>query len=209
MITLYAAKGTGSVAPQAVLAYAQAEHDIYWIDYAAGEHHADDFLAINPRGQIPALRLADGTVVTESAAIVLHLADCYPGAGLIDKPASVQRAITLRWIIFMATNIYEDFLRMEYPANYTNDTAAQASVSASGAESMDRSWSIVNTGLSASPHLSGAGLSIADIYMAMLLSWHPQLAALDSRYPNLLPAARHTLSFPQIHKVFEENESLI
>lgn len=46
-----------------------------------GEEMQADYLAINPRGQIPALTLPDGTVVTESAAIVLHLADAFPEKG--------------------------------------------------------------------------------------------------------------------------------
>lgn len=217
MITLFAAKGTGSIAPQAMLAYAGAEHEIRWIDYDAKEHHSAEFLAINPRGQIPALQLDDGTIMTESAAIMLHLADCFPAAALIDKPATVHRAQTYRWIVFMATNVYEDFLRMEYPANYTLDGAAEPGVSASGAASMDRSWGILNQALvnsqalviSNSHFLVGSSLTIADIYLAMLLSWHPDRAGLANRYPSLIPAARNTLAVTAIQSVFDDNNSSI
>ncbi len=208
MPTLYAAKGTGSIAPQAVLAYSGAEHEIIWIDYGAKQHRSAEFLAINPRGQIPALKLDDGTMVTESAAIMLHLADCHPAAHLIEKPATTQRAQTYRWIIFMATNVYEDFLRMEYPANYTGDTSTEAAVSASGADAMDRSWGILNQALTDNDYLVGNSLSIADIYLAMLLAWHPDLNMLNKRHTYLLPAAQNTLSYAAIKKVFEDNDAL-
>ncbi len=206
MLTLYASKGTGSIAPQALLAYAGATHEIIWIDYDAKEHRSAEFLAINPRGQIPALKLDDETMVTESAAIMLHLADCYPASNLIEKPATTQRAQTYRWMTFMATNVYEDFLRMEYPEHYTSDAAAEASVSASGATSMERSWGILNQSLAGNCHLVGNSLSIADIYMAMLLSWHPDLKGLNKRHSNLLPAAKNTLTAAAIQKVFNEND---
>lgn len=205
LITLYAAKGTGSVAPQAVLALAGADHNIVWIDYSATEHHSSAFLAVNPRGQLPALTLDDGTVLTESAAIMLHLADCYPEAGLLENPGSPQRAQTYRWIVFMATNVYEDFLRMEYPANYTVDSTAEASVSSSGAASMDRSWGILSQALRDRQTLVGEKLSIADIYLAMLFSWHPDQKGLNTRYPNLLPAVRNALTHPEVQKVFDDN----
>ncbi len=206
MVTLYAAKGTGSVAPQAVLACAGAEHNIIWIDYDANENHSAKFLAINPRGQLPAIALEDGTIVTESAAIMLHLADCYPAANLIPQTATVLRAQMYRWMAFMATNVYEDFLRMAYPANYTSDSAAEANVSASGAASMDRSWGILNEALAGRRCLVGDSLTIADIYMAMLYSWPHGRDMHYAHYQNLLPALQHTLSIPTIKKVFDENE---
>lgn len=206
MITLFAAKGTGSIAPQALLALAGAEHRIKWIDYDANEHHSADFLSINPRGQLPALQLDDGTVLTESCAIMLHLADCYPDAGLIAAVGTSDRAQTYRWMVFMATNLYEDFLRMEYPAHYTADSTAESAVSASGAAAMDRSLCILNDALADRHCLVGTNVSIADIYLAMLLSWHPDLVGLATRHAGLIPAARRTLEVPAIKRVFEDNE---
>lgn len=209
MLTLFAATGTGSIAPQAVLAYADAQYEIKWIDYDRKEHHEPEFLTINPRGQLPALQLEDGTNLTESCAIMLHLADCLPNARLIDEPGTVLRAQTYRWMVFLATNVYEDFLRMRYPHNYTADSTAEAAVSASGAASMDRSWGILNDALDDSRFLVGSSVTIADIYLAMLLSWHPDRTQLSLTRPNLVPAARNTLAYPTIKRVFDDNESSV
>ncbi len=197
------------MAPQAVLACANAEHKIVWIDYDANEHHSENFLSINPRGQLPALALEDGTIVTESAAIMLHLADCYPAANLIAKPTTSQRAQTYRWITFMATNVYEDFLRIEYSQNYTVEPVAEASVAASGVASLSRSWGILNEALTDSHYLVGDKLSIADIYMAMLFTWPQNHESLIAKCPNLLPAVQNTLAIEGIKKVFDENECIV
>lgn len=203
---LYASTGTGSVAPQAMLQYVGADYDIVWIDYDKEEHRQPEFLAVNPRGQLPALVLADGTVITESAAIMLHLADCYPQTDLIGKPGSAERAQTYRWTTFLATNSYEDYLRYAYPYHYTVDKEGEPYVSASGNEAMNRSWGILNDALRSGPCLVGDRVTIADIYMAMILTWHPDPDGLAKKFPNLRSALENTLKLKGVSEVFRENE---
>lgn len=146
MQKLYAAKATGSVAPQALLTHLDAPFELVTIDFDAEDHLSPEFLAINPRGQVPTLVLDDGTVLTESMAIMLHIADCYPQAGMIPAVGTSARAQTYRWMAFLATNIYEGELRFLHPESFTTGTGT-AEVTESGRQALHRAWGILNNAL--------------------------------------------------------------
>lgn len=67
----------------------------------------DDYLAVNPKGQVPALRLDDGTVMTETPAVLQYLADQAPGRGLLPAPGSRDRYSVLEWSNFVGTEIHK------------------------------------------------------------------------------------------------------
>ena len=69
MLTLYYAPGSSSMAAHLVLEEAGAEYETRFVDEDAGEHRTEAYLRVNPRGKVPALRLADGTVLVENVAI--------------------------------------------------------------------------------------------------------------------------------------------
>jgi glutathione S-transferase len=122
MQILYGAIGAGSVAPQALLTHLQVPFELRLISFDTNEDQSEDFLAINPRGQIPVLVLEDKSVLTESLAIMLHIADCHPSAGLLPATGSTERAQVYRWMSFISTNVYEGLLRLLYPDMYTTSS---------------------------------------------------------------------------------------
>ena len=66
-----------------------------------------DFLSISPKGQVPVLRLDDGSTLTESAAILQHLADLAPSAGLLPAPGTRERYAVLEWMSYVSTEIHK------------------------------------------------------------------------------------------------------
>ena len=112
MYTLHWSPETGSFAPHAALEEAGAEYRLVEVDLQGGAHHSEEFLALNPRAQVPVLTLPDGTVLTESAAMMLHIADCHPEAGLFPPVGSVARARAYRWLLFGVLNLYETDCRI-------------------------------------------------------------------------------------------------
>src|SRR5262245_41093535 len=119
--TLYSHDGSGGFAVEAALVKAGAPYKLVTVDTRKGEQSRPEYAAINPMRQVPALVLRDGTVMTESAAIVVHFADLFPDKGLAPKPATPAHARFLRWMVFMAANLYEGDLRYFYPDRYTTD----------------------------------------------------------------------------------------
>jgi glutathione S-transferase len=104
--TLYSRKDTGGFAVEAALAKAHADTKVIEIDKSSQRTSAD-FGKLNPMRQVPTLVLPDGTVMTESAAMVIHVADAFPTSELAQRPGSTAHARFLRWMLFMAVNLYE------------------------------------------------------------------------------------------------------
>ena len=103
---IYGALGSGAFSSEAALAEAGADYRFERMSLKANEQRKPEFLAINPSGKMPALRLPDGAIVTESLAILLAIADRFPEAGLLPQAGSDARAEAYRWLAFMAAEIY-------------------------------------------------------------------------------------------------------
>jgi glutathione S-transferase len=192
--TLYSHDGSGGFAVEAALVKAGAAHQVITVDTAKGEQNRPEFVAINPMRQVPVLTLPDGTPMTESAAIVVHLAHAFPDKGLAPKPATPAHARFLRWMFFMAANLYEGDLRYFYAERYTTDPAGAAGVKSAGAAHMKKSFAIVEDALSPGPFLCGPALTMADVYLAMLTAWSPE--PITSR--RLLAVTQAVAADPQI-----------
>src|ERR1700744_626534 len=95
---LYGDYGSGAFIAEAALAEAGAPYAFELVSLERNEQKAPEFLAINPSGKIPALRLPGGAIVTESAAILLPLADHFPPARLLPPQGGVARATAYRWL---------------------------------------------------------------------------------------------------------------
>ena len=98
MYKLYWAKGSGAMAPQALFEEIGVEYEKIVIDFDKDEHKSDAFLSVNPMGQIPALVLPDGTLMTETAAMLVQIVDRHPEAKLAPPASSGERARFLRWL---------------------------------------------------------------------------------------------------------------
>lgn len=102
-ITLYHAPQTRSSGVRVLLEELAAPHTLEVIDLKAGQARDPAYLALNPLGKVPALR--DGTaVVTEQAAIYLHLADLFPHSGLAPPIGDPLRGSYLRWMVFYGSS---------------------------------------------------------------------------------------------------------
>ena len=117
---LYGWRRTGSVAIEAAFAEAGVEYDFVAINRKTDENYSEDYSRINPRQQLPALMLPDGSIMTEGAAMLLHIGDAFPAAQLLPKPGSSERAQHDRWLAFFAVNIYEGQLRQLRPGKIHN-----------------------------------------------------------------------------------------
>ena len=174
-ILLYSRKDTGGLVVEAALAKAGAEYRLAEVADRSSQQTAADLAALNPMRQVPTMVLPDGAVLTESAAIVMHIADLYPAAGLAPPRGTPAHARFLRWTLFMATNLYETDLRYFYAERYTADPAGAEGVKAAAVLRMASGFAVIEAALA--PFVAGQTLSIADAYLAMLMGWSPQPVA--------------------------------
>ncbi len=131
MLTLYYAPGSSSMAAHLVLEEAGAEYETRFVNEDAGEHRAEAYLRVNPRGKVPALRLADGTVLVENVAIQTYVARTHPQAKLLpEAPEGEARALSL--MAFFATAVHPAFSHFWAPGRFTDEPAGEAGVRAKG-----------------------------------------------------------------------------
>lgn len=183
-LTLYWRERSGSFGPHAVIAELGLPVAEVRVDSKAGHNRRADYLALNPMGRIPALVLEDGQVMTESAAIALHLAESHPAAGLVPLPGDPARPLLLRWLFFAVASLYEPDLRYSYPDRYTTDPAGAEGVKQAGYRDVDRHWAIMAEAYGEGPWLLGR-YSLIDPYIAMMAAWHYAPKALFARHPVL------------------------
>lgn len=185
MYKLYWATTTSAFVVEAVLAEAGVDYERIVLDRSKSEQHGAEYLTVNPLGQIPALILPSGTLMTESAACAVYLVEAHPGCGLLPRPATDARATVLRWLSFGQAQLYECHLREFYSERYTDDLAGVEPVRSNERRRFDRLLDLVEAALEPGPFLLGATLSLADVYIAMLAGWHSDLPALFARCPRI------------------------
>lgn len=206
MFKLYARPNAGSAAVEALLAECGAEFEI--IDILRGPDGTvpRSYLQINPRGEVPTLRLADNSIMTESAAIMIYLADLHPAADLAPSVTSPLRPRYLRWMLYFATAVYMADLRMYFPGRHSTDKSHADAIKAKAVDDMERDYDIFAEALGEGPFILGPSMSAVDIYAAMLISWAPDVTQLFTRHGNIKRLYDLVAARPQIAKVWARNE---
>ncbi|HLO94860.1 MAG TPA: glutathione S-transferase, partial [Burkholderiaceae bacterium] len=114
MFRLYFAPGNASLAPHLLLRELGQPFELVPVDRDQGAHRRPDYLRLNPNGLIPVL--VDGELVLyETAAILLHLADRHPEAGLLPPLGSAARAHAYKWLCWLSTGLQPTMGRWFYP----------------------------------------------------------------------------------------------
>jgi glutathione S-transferase len=185
---LYGYPGSGSAPVELALVAGGIAHEIVDLDPAAGDLASPAFLAINPRGQVPALRLPEGSVVTELPAILNHLADANPESALAPPPGSAARAQHDRWLAFTHANIYEGILRIYYTDRYTTDATGVPGIKDAARAYVMRHLELLDGVIEQGPFLLGPSPMGVDFLLWVILSWldRDEVAA---RAPRLLGLA--------------------
>lgn len=126
--------------------------------------NGEDFFAINPKGQIPALLLDDNTLVTEGVAIMQYVADSAPESQLLASVGTLPRYKTLEWLNFVATELHKGFTPIFRP-----DTPEEFKPIARAL--LEKKFQYVNESLAHSEWISGPHFTIADGYLFTVLRW--------------------------------------
>ena len=142
-LTLYGSRGSGSAAVEMALRRCAVPYDMVRASTWEPDSAVRQLAEVNPLGQIPTLVLADGTVLTESAAILVHLALSHPRSELLPRSPSA-RAVALRGLVYIAANCYAAISVHDYPERWTTAVAKDArdGVRAAARRQLHRHWAL-------------------------------------------------------------------
>ncbi len=165
MLTLYAASNTVAVASHIALEETGLPHRIEWINFADGGQRSADYLAVNPKGRVPAL-VADGSIITETPAILEYIADV---SGQLMPADALDRAKVREILSYCASTFHVNHAHKMRGARWSDDAAAHASMAAKVPETMADSCAYVETLLDGG-WIAG-DYSIADIHLFTICRW--------------------------------------
>ena len=192
-------KGCGSAIADAVLTVAGIAYDREEHDYESEAGRAA-LLAKNPLAQVPTLVAPDGGVMTETAAIALHVDELVPGAGLLPPVGDPLRREALRHLVFVVAAIYPTFTYGDNPARWGGGDALRAATDAH----RERLWRHLE-GVARGPWFLGERWSVLDIYVSVLTRWRPGRAWFAEHTPKLAAIAAAVDREPKLADVWGAN----
>ena len=197
-LTLYGAQGSGSIAVEAALTLLGIPHALVegatWVEEAARARVAGS----NPMRQVPTLVMPDGEVMTESAAILIHLADTHPQARLAPAVTDPLRGQFLRWMVYVSSAIYAlhwikpDVRRIGAPP------AARDAVVDAVHERIAACWAHMDSQLAPAPYLLGERLTVLDLYVGTVSRFGPWRERFHEVAPRMTPAVRRVDRDPRL-----------
>jgi GST-like protein len=206
MFTLYGSRGSGSAAIELALRACDLPYKLVRASSWEPDSALDELARVNPLKQIPTLVLPDGTVMSESAAILVHLGLTQPSARLLPEAAS-ERARSLRGLVFIASNCYSAISISDYPERWTTseDKHAHEQVRQAARAQLHRHWEIFADTFAATPYLNGAAPGALDFLAAVVSKWSGTRPHLQARRPEFFAALQRIEAHPLVAPVFRDH----
>ena len=206
--TLYGSPGSGSAAVEMALRAAGLEYRVVRASTWEPGPALEALRRVNPLGQIPTLVEPDGAVLTESAAILIHLALARPETALLPAdPAARARA--LRGLVYLAANCYSAISVCDYPERWTTatDDEARERVRQAARANLHRSWEIF-----ADEYVDDAALAVENpgalAFLAVVVSqWSGARDHLAKTRPTLRALIDRLEQHPRLAAVLAEHRA--
>ena len=191
---LYYTPGACSLSPHIALLEAGLPYDLVKVDLRAKKlENGDDFLKVNPKGQVPVLVLDSGELVTEGPVIIQMIADKATGKNLAPARDSAERYKLLEWLNFITTELHKSFGPMFSPV-LADEAKAFFKDRVMG------KFKYVDGQLAGRDYLMGSQFTVADGYLFTMLSWADRLKFDLSEMPNLLAYKARVGARPKVQE---------
>src|SRR3979490_785712 len=191
---LYYSPGACSLSPHIALLEAGLPYDLVKVDLKAKKlENGDDYLKVNPKGQVPALALDSGELVTEGPVIVQMIADKAAAKNLAPARDSAERYKLQEWLNFITTELHKNFGPMFSPV-LADDAKAFFKDRVMG------KFKYIDSQLAGRDYLMGKQFTVADGYLFTMLAWAERLKFDLSAMPNLLAYKARVGARPKVQE---------
>ena len=203
MLQLHYFPGNASLVSHIALEEIGSPFALRLVDRAHGEHKSAAYLALNPNGLIPVL--VDGDLVLyETSAVLMHLADTHPEAGLLPTLATPERAHAYKWLAWLGGTVHAALIIYFYPERWSDGAAGAAVVKAHAEAKVGAMLEQIDVQLArhAGLWLLGDDYSAADIYAFVLCRWTRGFARPARSLPHIGPWLDRMLARPAVQRAF-------
>jgi glutathione S-transferase len=209
MLQLYYHPTDASMAPHMLLEELGVPFELQLVDRANEAHKSEAYLRLNPNGLIPVLVDGD-TVLYETAAILLHLADRHPQAALAPALGTAERAHFYKWMFWLSNTLHATLMLYFYPERWASpDHVHGATTVKARAEARVGGLLDLLDGEMArhgQPWLLGAGYSALDPYLLMLCRWTRMFGRPARTLPHLAPYLQRMLARPAVQRAYASEQ---
>lgn len=206
MLTLYYAPGACSMASHIALEEAGAQYTPHQILTAKGEQRSPEYLKINPRGKVPALKLDDGSVLTENVAILIYIARKYPDKKLV--PDKVEDAVKgLSHMAWFSNTVHPTFAHIVRPERFTKNPAGADAVKEAAKETYWGCMQEIDNILAGKQWVLGDQYTVCDPYALVFYGWGNRAGLPMKDLKNYTAHKDRMLKRPAVQKVLQREES--
>jgi glutathione S-transferase len=208
MLTLYYSPGACSMASHITLEETGAPYEPHQILLSKGEHQTPEYKKINPRGKVPALKLDDGSVVTENTAILTYLGRKFAEKSLLpkDEVGQVRCISTCAWL---SNTVHPCFTHIFRPERFTEDEAARAGVKETGKKSFWANLQEIDGLIGGNQCLMGSQFTVCDPYALVFYGWGKRIELPVQELRNYTGWKDRMLQRPAVRKILEREKSVL
>ena len=200
--TLYTAPGTCALASHIALREAGADFELVKLDFGAGQQQSAGYLAINPKGRVPALLTGEG-VLTETPALLAFIAQRHPRASLAPASDDFAYARMQEFNSFLASTVHVAHAHKRRGARWADDPAAIEAMRAKVPQSMTACARLIEERLTG-PWVLGEHYSVADGYLYTISSWLEGDGVDLARFPRIVDHHRRVGERPAVRQAVKE-----
>jgi glutathione S-transferase len=194
---LYFLPGACSLSPHIVLRETGANFELEKVNLQEKKTSGGgDYMAVNPKGQVPVLELDSGETLTEGPVIVQYLADQNPAAGLAGAAGTMERYRVQEWLNFTTSELHKNFSPLFRP----NTPDAYKDI-ARGNLSGRYDW--INKQLSGKPYVTGDKFTVADAYLFTVTRWAPRVGIDTAKWPHVTAFMDRVAARPKVQEALK------
>jgi GST-like protein len=191
-VELHGCRGCGSAVVEVLLERAEVEFVYHEVEPWEPGPATEALKEVNPLAQVPTLKL-------------VALDESYPAARILPVAGDPRRALALRWIVFIAGNMYPAISVGDFPERWAKSDAARAELKEGAVERLKAYWTMLEQALQPAPYLLGSEMTALDIYAAMLSRWRPGRAWVDENCRQVAAALALSEQDPIVARVWARN----
>ena len=208
MLTLFYAPGACSMASHIALEESGQPYEVKTVGLMQGEQNKPEYLNVNPRGKVPALKTDADGILTENVAILTYLAQTYPNAKLLPTdPLGLARALS--HMAYLSNTVHPAFTHIMRPGRFATDESSHENLKATGRDNFWKLLQEIDGLLAGKDYVLGSQYSAADGYTLVFYGWGKRIGLPVDQLKNFTALKDRLLQRPAVRTVLEREKSVL